>query len=222
MGIGHSIQAKKLSPRYMDPFELKKYQPDPSHMIEPEEVPNSLSEAKIADDDKGTIYVTSISHPWYAEQFKEDFKLFLRSRSKELVPEGGMLLTFTGRYDTSERITALGLIRTILNHMVAENLIEEKLELFQVPNYHARADEVMKIIEGSFSVKRLESIKTGWDGSILDEEDTDSSKDDNDRAKSVVKLIESIFGPLLRAHFGKGIMDNFFLRLQKIGVSNFG
>lgn len=66
-GVGRSIRAKKLSPRYMGPFEvlkkvgpvayqlalppqlaglhnvfhvsqLKKYQPDPSHVIEPEEV----------------------------------------------------------------------------------------------------------------------------------------------------------------------------------------
>ncbi|XP_028765326.1 uncharacterized protein LOC114723301, partial [Neltuma alba] len=66
-GIGRSIKAKKLSPRFMGPYEilarvgevayqialppqldrvhnvfhvsqLKKYQPDPSHIIEPEEV----------------------------------------------------------------------------------------------------------------------------------------------------------------------------------------
>lgn len=64
------------------------------------------------------IYVTS-NGP-YAEQCKQDFKLFLRLRSKELVPNGGMLLNFMGRFDTAENITVPGLIRMVLYDMVSE------------------------------------------------------------------------------------------------------
>ena len=78
-------------------------------------------EAKnIGEADTGNVYVTSMSPPSYAKQFKEDFKVFLRSRSKELVPGGGMLLTFLGRYDTSQSISSVGILRMILSDMVLE------------------------------------------------------------------------------------------------------
>ncbi|XP_028767917.1 3,7-dimethylxanthine N-methyltransferase-like [Neltuma alba] len=182
------------------------------------QVPDLLSkEAKLSDDDKGNIYVTSTSPPSYAKQFKEDFTLFLRSRSRELVPGGGMLLAFIGRYDTSQNITAAGLFRMILNDMVLENLIEEtKLEHFNVPVYVATADEVKEIIkeEGSFSVERLESIETSWDGSSLDDKGYESFKDDNERGKFVARYLRAVFEPLLKAHFGEGIVEEVFLRFQ--------
>ncbi|KAI9128515.1 hypothetical protein K1719_001508 [Acacia pycnantha] len=186
------------------------------------QVPKLLrEEAKTGDEDKGNIYVTSRSPPSFANQFKKDFNVFLRSRSKELVPGGGLLLTFIGRYDTSQHISAPGLIRIILNDMVSENLIEEaKLENYNEPNYFATADEVREIIkeEGSFSVERLESIKTSWDGSSLDEEGNESFKDENERGEFVAKYIRAVFEPLLKAHVGEGITDELFLRFQKMVV----
>ncbi|XP_028767895.1 3,7-dimethylxanthine N-methyltransferase [Neltuma alba] len=188
------------------------------------QVPNLLGEeGKIADVDKGNIYVTSISPPSNAKQFKEDFTLFLRSRSKELVPGGGMFLTFIGRCDTSENISVPGLFRIILNDMILENLIEEaNLEHFNVPVYHASADEVKKIIkeEGSFSVERFECIKISWDGSSLDDEaaSCESVKNENERGEIVAKNIRAVFEPLLKALFGEGIIDEIFLRFQKKAV----
>ncbi|XP_028767896.1 theobromine synthase 2-like [Neltuma alba] len=183
------------------------------------QVPDLLSaEAKIADVDKGNIYVTSISPPSCAKQFKEDFTLFLRSRSQELVPGGGMLLTFIGRYDSSQNISPPGLFRIILNDMVLENLIEEAdLVHFNMPIYFARADEVRGIIkeEGSFLVERLECIKTSWDGSSLDEAGCESFKDENERGEFAAKILRAVYEPLLKAHFGAGIMDELFFRFQK-------
>ncbi|XP_054786729.1 jasmonate O-methyltransferase-like isoform X1 [Prosopis cineraria] len=181
------------------------------------QVPKSWSEAKMSDDDKENIYVMSMSPASYGEQFKQDFKLFLRSRSNELVPEGGMLLTFMGRFDTSENISVPGLIRTTLKDMVSENLIEgASLEHFSVPNYFATADEVREIIEeeGSLNVERLESIITNWDGSSLDEEENKRFKNDNERAEFIIRNKRSVFEPLLKAHFGEGIMDELFLRFK--------
>ncbi|KAI9127538.1 hypothetical protein K1719_000531 [Acacia pycnantha] len=118
------------------------------------QVPNLLrKEAKIGDDDKGNVYATSISPPSYAKQFKQDFKLFLSSRSKELVPQGGMLLAFLGRYDASEYISIPGIIRMALNDLVSENLIEDqaKLEHFNVPLFdHAYYSNLVKNSEPLF------------------------------------------------------------------------
>lgn len=73
---------------------------------------------------KDNIYVTSTippaTHRAYLRQFQRDFKLFLKLRSEELVPGGGMVLTFVGRKDISEIITTVGLIGMALNDMVLE------------------------------------------------------------------------------------------------------
>ncbi|KAI9128379.1 hypothetical protein K1719_001372 [Acacia pycnantha] len=136
----------------------------------------------------------------------------------ELVPEGGMHLTFLGRYDTSEYIGMPGLILMALNDIVSENLIEEeKLEHFNVPTYFATLDEVREILkeEGSFfSVERLEGVKVSWDGSSLDEEGDKSFKDENERAEFITRNKRSVFEPICKAHFGEGIMDELFLRFK--------
>ncbi|KAK4284750.1 hypothetical protein QN277_001536 [Acacia crassicarpa] len=183
------------------------------------QVPNLLGEeVKIGDDDKGNVHATSIFPPSYAKQFKQDFKQFLRSRYMELVPEGGMHLTFLGRYDTSEYISMPGLILVALNDMVSENLIEEeKLEHFNVPTYFATLEEVREILkeEGSFfSVERLESVKLSWDGSSLDEEGDKRFKDENERAEFITRNKRSVFEPICKAYFGEGIMDELFLRFK--------
>ncbi|XP_054787473.1 probable caffeine synthase MTL2 [Prosopis cineraria] len=177
----------------------------------------SDEEAKLGDDEDNNIYVTSNSPPSYSEQFRKDFNLFVRSRSRELVLGGGMLLTFAGRYDTPQDITAPGLIRMILNNMVSQNLIEEaRLAHFNVPFYTATENEVREIIkgEGSFSIERFESIKTSWDGSSLDEEGIESFEDDDERGEFVARYVRAIFEPLLKVHFGEGVMDELFLRFK--------
>lgn len=97
------------------------------------QVPNLMEEeVKVGDVDKGNIYAMSITPPSYAKQYKDDFKLFLRSRHKELVPRGGIFLTFLGRYDdTAEYISIPGLLRMALEDLVSEvNLKLLKLNLF--------------------------------------------------------------------------------------------
>ena len=59
-------------------------------------------------------------HKAYLAQFQRDFKLFLKSRSEEQVPGGGMVLTILGRGDTSEIRTTWELIGMALNDMVLE------------------------------------------------------------------------------------------------------
>ncbi|CAH9127315.1 unnamed protein product [Cuscuta epithymum] len=54
------------------------------------------------DKEGSNVYLTSINPPSYKAQFKEDLKLFLRSRHEEIVPGGTMFLTLIGSYDTSD------------------------------------------------------------------------------------------------------------------------
>ena len=73
---------------------------------------------------KGAIYLTTASppsvHKAYFEQFRQDFKLFLRSRSEELVPGGGMFLTFVGSDENHELINGWAIIGMALNDMASE------------------------------------------------------------------------------------------------------
>ncbi len=73
---------------------------------------------------KGNIYLTRASPPTvqkaYFAQFQEDFSLFLRSRSYELLPGGAMVLTLIGRDEQNELINAWVVIGMALNDMAAE------------------------------------------------------------------------------------------------------
>lgn len=107
--------------------------------------------------------------------------------------------------------------------MLQKLIEEEKSEQFSVPNYFATAKEVREIIkeEGSFNVERLESIKLRWDGSDLDEEGGKNFKNENERAEFITRNKRSVFEPILKGHFGEGIMDEVFLRFKNKVVQFF-
>ena len=73
---------------------------------------------------KGTIYLSETSSPMvfkaYLDQFKEDFTLFLRSRSEEIVPGGGMILTIVGRADQNNPKSTWEVLGRALYNMVLE------------------------------------------------------------------------------------------------------
>ncbi|KAJ7967297.1 Methyltransferase-like protein [Quillaja saponaria] len=116
------------------------------------QVPKGLTDGLAPVKNKGNIYVTHSSSPAvyraFVEQFQQDFKLFLRSRSEELVPGGSMVVTIGGRTETEELVSPWGLLGMTLNDMVLENLIEEeKLENFDIPLYYPTAEEVRQVID---------------------------------------------------------------------------
>ncbi|KAE9593344.1 hypothetical protein Lal_00028792 [Lupinus albus] len=165
---------------------------------------------------KDNIYVTSTTppatHKAYLRQFQHDFKLFLKSRSRELVPGGAMFLIFVGRENTPEITSVIGLLGMSLNDMVLENLIEEaKLESFNMPVYNPTAEEAKAVIEeeGSFTIQRLESVILGWDENINEDE-----LDENSICEFIAKTFRAITETLLKAHFGEGIMEELYLRLK--------
>ncbi|KAJ7967299.1 Methyltransferase-like protein [Quillaja saponaria] len=111
--------------------------------------PKGLAGGEVVPLNKENIYFTKRSQPEvynaYFEQFQQDFELFLRLRSKELVPFGGMVLTFLGRIENNEFVTPWELIGEALNDMVSKGFIDEgKLETFNMPYYGATIKEVKK------------------------------------------------------------------------------
>ncbi|KAL5143736.1 7-methylxanthosine synthase 1 [Glycine soja] len=100
----------------------------------------------------------------YVKQFQQDFKLFLKSRSEELVPGGAMVLVVLGNHETPRRI-GCELVSLKLNDMFLEGLIEEeKLDSFNIPVYEPTVEEIRHVIEeeGSFFVQRFEILTLPW------------------------------------------------------------
>ncbi|KAF7824558.1 7-methylxanthosine synthase 1-like [Senna tora] len=172
---------------------------------------------------KGNIYIekTSPEAVWkaYVEQFENDFKLFLKHRSLELVKGGGMVLTFIGRSEDQESLTfPTSIIGMALHDMVLENKVEEaKLDSYDTPHYGPSEKEVRKIIEeeGSFTLEKLEISKLGWDGGMNEEgDDTIIVHDKLMRAKFIANYTRAVNEPLLKSHFGDAVMDELFFRVS--------
>ncbi|XP_061376377.1 probable jasmonic acid carboxyl methyltransferase 2 [Gastrolobium bilobum] len=171
---------------------------------------------------KGNTYITSTSPPSvyqaYFEQFERDLKLFLKSRSEELMSGGIMVLTFIGREKAREIKSPWVVIGMVLNDMVQEGLIEEaKLDFFDLPLYGPTAEEVRQVIdaEGSFKIETLKIIKMSWDANL--QEDVDGSfLDSITRGEFIAKYIRAVFEPLLAVEFGEDIMDELFSRFAKL------
>ncbi|XP_058785632.1 probable caffeine synthase MTL2 [Vicia villosa] len=166
---------------------------------------------------KGAIYLTRTSppavHKAYHAQFQQDFTLFLRSRSFELLPGGAMVLTLIGRDELNELINAWVVIGMALNDMATEKLMEKKkLDSFNIPSYCPTCEEIRKVIEeeGSFDVQSLETITTDWVKTIdvIDDEDGDT------RAEGVATFIRAVAEPILKSEFGEEIMDELFNRFK--------
>ncbi|RHN50217.1 putative salicylate carboxymethyltransferase [Medicago truncatula] len=94
--------------------------------------PDALQDAAIEPLNKGNIYLTRASPPavqkTYFEQFQQDFSLFLRSRSSELLPGGAMVLTLIGRDEQNELMNAWVVIGMALNDMAAHSTLESSLD----------------------------------------------------------------------------------------------
>lgn len=65
------------------------------------QVPPGIYDEKGRSLNKGSIYISECSPPQviqaYSDQFQEDFSLFLRSRSEELISGGQMSMILLGR-----------------------------------------------------------------------------------------------------------------------------
>ncbi|KAG5008239.1 hypothetical protein JHK82_026170 [Glycine max] len=176
------------------------------------------SEASLLN--KGHCYIVNKSPPVvynsYLKQFQQDFKLFLKSRSEELVPGGAIVLVLLGRNEIPRR-NGWELISLILNDMFLEGLIEEeKLDSFNIPVYEPTLEEIRHAIqeEGSFVVQRLEILILPLDEG-LNEGGDDSFLAGNIKAELIAKHMRAILEPLLSTKFGAEVINELFIRYEK-------
>lgn len=182
---------------------------------------------------KGTIYISETSSPMvfkaYLDQFMEDFTLFLRSRSEEIVPGGSMILTIIGRADQNNPKSIWEVLGRALYNMVLEGLIEEtKLDHFNLPYYTPHAREVTKVIEeeGSFSLQNLDTFEIGWDAGFREPAKNSgipACEDhlEQERARYISDYMRAIGEPMLVKQFGQTVMDDLYERyfIDKINES---
>ncbi|RDX58085.1 7-methylxanthosine synthase 1, partial [Mucuna pruriens] len=169
---------------------------------------------------KGHCHIVSTSPPAvykaYLKQFQEGFKLFLKSRSEELVPGGAMVLVFLGRNETPRR-SIWEVISLTLNDMLFEGLIEEaKLDSFNIPTYEPTIEEIKHVIqeEESLFLQKLEIFTVPWDEGV-NEYGVDSFLDGNIRAEFIAKYTRAAMEPLLSAKFDAKVINELFIRFQK-------
>ncbi|XP_020234787.1 7-methylxanthosine synthase 1 [Cajanus cajan] len=171
---------------------------------------------------KGNCHIVSTSPPAiykaYLKQFQEGFRLFLKSRSEELVPGGAMVLVLpcTCKNETLSK-SLWEVISLTLSDMLLEGLIEEaKLDSFNIPTYEPTIEEIKNVIqeEESLFLQRFEIFTVPRDQGI-NECDDDSFLDGNRRAEFIATYTRAAMESLLSAKFGAQVIDEIFIRFQK-------
>ncbi|GAV56779.1 Methyltransf_7 domain-containing protein [Cephalotus follicularis] len=169
---------------------------------------------------KGKMYISKTSPPAvskaYLAQFQEDFILFLKSRSQEVVSNGVMVLTLHGRQspDPSSKQSCYlwDLLADATAHMISLGLVEEsKLDSFNVPYYIPSQEELQNLVdgEGSFATEHMDTFtlligdKNIWPIWEL-----------------TAKNIRSFTEPMMSNHFGEAIMDKLYNRLTHLLVED--
>ncbi|XP_028555187.1 anthranilate O-methyltransferase 1-like isoform X2 [Dendrobium catenatum] len=182
------------------------------------QVPKGLEGEKGYQLNGTDIYISkessSIVSHLYLEQFKRDFLEFLKSRSKELIFGGRMILSFLGRTNCPSSEIDLyfwGDLADALKALVSEGLVEEdKLNAFNLPFYAPLMEEVKSTInmEGSFHLDQLQTFESNEDP--FDESNDNFVVDKSLSAKNIAKYTRAILEPLLVSHFGNDIMEDLF------------
>uniref|UniRef100_A0A7N0T3E1 Uncharacterized protein n=1 Tax=Kalanchoe fedtschenkoi TaxID=63787 RepID=A0A7N0T3E1_KALFE len=182
------------------------------------QVPKGLVDENGVALNKGNICIGEASslavQAAYADQFKLDFNAFLKSRSKELILGGSMVLTFPGGDITNAPFKVVEVIGLTLADMAREGLINEsKLDRVNFPMYTASLDQIREVIlgEGSFDIRKLEVIKAGWDAG-WDEKGERASSKGTGRGEFVAKYMRPVLEALLVAEFDESVLDEVFGR----------
>ncbi|CDP21471.1 unnamed protein product [Coffea canephora] len=162
------------------------------------QVPSGLVTEEGLPLNKGSIYIGKTSpksvHDAYLDQFDRDFTNFLSARADELVSGGHLFVTLAPKIDDPVAYNVQDLLGMTMNDMVSEGLIDEKaLDTFNLPHYRPSLEEVKTIIEKNraLKIRYLDTIQLRY------------------RSRSLRAISEPIF----QAHFGDGIMNDFFTKL---------
>lgn len=149
----------------------------------------------------------------YLRQFQEDFSLFLRSRSEELVTGGQMVLILLGRssYNHVDRGNSFfwQLLTRSFSILISQGEVEEEnLDSYDVHFYAPCKDEIEDEVrrEGSFEMDRFEMFEIGRD----DEQDSPSY------GAAVAMTVRAIQESMISHHFGGELLDSLFDNYRKI------
>ncbi|PHT84852.1 Jasmonate O-methyltransferase [Capsicum annuum] len=184
------------------------------------QVPFGLATNARTTLNKGKLYISQTSPSdvikAYVSQFQNDFSLFLRSRSPEMVPGGRMLLSLMGRSSIDPTIEdgcyyQWELLAHALSILVSKGLVEEE----KIDSFNAPCPEELKIAvekEGSFIVNRIEAFEIEWDASVSSNSSTqcEDKKILLSRGQQVAKTIRAVVESMVENHFGNEIMDDLF------------
>ncbi|GMI70209.1 hypothetical protein like AT5G66430 [Hibiscus trionum] len=159
----------------------------------------------------------------YAKQYREDFTNFLSMRSKEIIPQGRMVLSFMGRQNPSpsEEDYGMELLAKSLLDLVAQGIVKEAdVDSFNLPFYTPCKEEVAEIVEreGSFEINDLRVFVIDTDPLSRDEQLRDKDLDPKffkRRGEKIAKTVRAVAEPLFRSHFGDAMIDEFFKRLAQ-------
>ncbi|KAK8661907.1 hypothetical protein V6N13_091495 [Hibiscus sabdariffa] len=177
------------------------------------------------ENNKGNVYMARSSPPnvfkAYADQFQKDLTKFLSLRSKEIIPQGRMVLAFMARKnaDTSNEYYGWELVAKSLVDLVAQGAVkEEDVDSFNLPLYTPCKEEMAEIVEreGSFEINNLQVFEVDTDPLNADEK---LCKKDlgfhiyTQMGKNIANTIRAVIEPMICSHFGEAVSDRLFTRL---------
>ncbi|KAL1317488.1 hypothetical protein HN51_069829 [Arachis hypogaea] len=173
-------------------------------------VPPALYDKEGNSLNKGCVYISESSpevvQKAYLNQFQQDFSLFLRSRSEELVVDGRMVLIFLGRRGTEHVDKGNSFFWQILSRsfaiLVSQGGIEqEKLDSYDVHFYAPSREEVEEEVRKQESIKleRLDTIEMDTIEQGIESYGT-----------TVAKAVRAIQESMISSHFGEKILDALF------------
>ncbi|XP_009109969.3 salicylate carboxymethyltransferase [Brassica rapa] len=175
-------------------------------------IPSALYDDQGKSINKGCINICSsspeaVSKAYYS-QFKEDFSMFLRSRSKEVVAAGRMVLIILGREGPEHVGRGNSFLWELLARAIADlvsqgEIEEEKLDSYELHFYAPSAAEIEGEVnkEGSFELEKLDMLEVDMEW---------GNEDGISYGKAVAKTIRAVQESMLASHFGEEILDKLF------------
>ncbi|CAA7024603.1 unnamed protein product [Microthlaspi erraticum] len=159
----------------------------------------------------------------YMNQFQNDFNLFLRMRSEEMLPNGRMVLTFIGKKDVDplcrDGFYLWSLLSDAFIDLVSEGVVKQsEVDSFNLPFYNPNEGEVVKSVrnEGSFEINKIETHEH------VVSDKTDEEEDGVKVGRKIANRARSITEPMLIAHFGDTIIiDHLFNKFAHHATQNY-
>ncbi|GMI80269.1 hypothetical protein like AT5G38020 [Hibiscus trionum] len=177
------------------------------------------------ENNKGNVYMARTSPPnvfkAYADQFRKDFTNFLSLRSKEMIPQGRMVLTFMARKnaDPSKDDYCWELVAKSIVDLVEQGVVKEAdVDSFNLPFYTPCKEEVAEIVEreGSFGINDLQVLEVDAVPLYTNEKLRNKELGSNiyvQMGENIANNFRAVLEPIVCSHFGDAIIERLFIRV---------